>query len=110
MVGLEGHFELIPDGFEPVSFVFLVPRAFVWVDAMGLPVLDFFAKGGSVLCWHLIVVLPCFLLLFAACFGLFVLLTVASVWFALLLQGFAVGGGAVRRFGVLQVGVITVHH
>ena len=33
---LEGHLELIADGFEPVSFVFFVSHAFVWVKVMGL--------------------------------------------------------------------------
>jgi hypothetical protein len=110
VVLLEGHLGLIADGFEPVSFVFFVPHAFVWVDAMGLPALDFFAMGACVLCWRLIVILLCFLLLFATCLGLFVLLAVVSAWFAFLLKRFAVGGGNVRRFGVLRVGVITVHH
>jgi hypothetical protein len=63
VAGLEGHLELIADGFEPVFFVFFVPHAFVWVDAMGLPALEVFAMGACVLCWCLIVVLFCFFLL-----------------------------------------------
>ena len=86
VTGLEGHLKLIVDGFEPVSFVFFVLQAFVWVDAMGLPVLDFFAMGACVLCWCLIAVLLCCLLLFAACCGSFFLLAVMSAWFAFLLQ------------------------
>jgi hypothetical protein len=66
-------------------YPFFVPHAFVWVDAMGLPALDFCAMGACVLCWRLIVVLLCFFLLFAACLGSFVLLAVASVWFAFIL-------------------------
>ena len=96
MVGREGHLKLIADGFKPVTFVFLVPHAFVWVDAMGLPALEYFSMGACVLCWHLIVVFLCFLLLFAARLGLFVLLAFVSVRFVFLLRRFAVGGGAVH--------------
>ena len=46
---LEGHLELIADGCEPVSFVFLVPHAIVRVNAMGLPALEFLAMGAGVL-------------------------------------------------------------
>ena len=110
VVGLEGQLKLIAKGFEPVSLVFFVPHAFVWVNAMGPPALDFFAMGACVLCWRLIAVLSCFLLLFVMCLGLFVLLAVMFAWFVFLLRQFAVGGGAVSRFGVLRVGVISIHH
>ena len=83
---LEGHLELVADGFEPVSFVFFVPHEFVWVDVIGLLAFEFFAMGACVLCWCLIVVLLCFLLLFAVCLGSFVLLAVASTWFAFLFR------------------------
>jgi hypothetical protein len=45
---------------------------------MWLLALECFAMGACVLNWRLIVVLLRFLLLFALCLGLFVLLTVAS--------------------------------
>ena len=91
----EGHLELVADGFEPASVVFLVSHAFVWVDVMGRPALDFFTMGAYVLCWRLIVIVLCFLLLFATCLGLFVLLAVTSAWFVFFLQQFTVGGGTV---------------
>ncbi len=50
----ESHLKLVADGFEMVSLVFLVPHAFVWVDVMGLPVLEFLAMGADVLCWKVI--------------------------------------------------------
>ncbi len=65
MAWLESHHELIADGFEMVSHVFLVPHAFVRVDAMGLPVLEFLAVGAGVLCGRIVVILLLFLLLFA---------------------------------------------
>ena len=37
MAWLESHLELVADGREAVSFVFLVPHAFVRVDVMGHP-------------------------------------------------------------------------
>ena len=85
MAGLEDHLELITDGFEPVSFECFVPHAFVWVDAMELPALGYFAIQACVLCWRLIVFLLYFLLFFAVCLGSFILLVVASAWFAFLL-------------------------
>ncbi len=48
------------------SLVFLLPHAFVWVDAMGLPALEFLAMGESVLRGCVVVILLLFLLLFAA--------------------------------------------
>ncbi len=57
MAWLESHLELVTDGFEMVSLVFLVPHAFVRVDAMGLPALEFLAVGAGVLFGHVIVVL-----------------------------------------------------
>ncbi len=66
MVWLKSHLKLVADGFETVSLVFFVPHAFVRVDAMGLPALEFLAVGAGVLCECVGVVLLLFLLLFAA--------------------------------------------
>jgi hypothetical protein len=63
---LESHLKLVADGFETVSLVFFVPHAFVRVDMMGLPALEFLAVGAGVLCRHVDVVLFLFLLSFAA--------------------------------------------
>ncbi len=49
VVWLDSHFKLVADGFETVSFVFLVPHAIVRVNAMGLPALEFLAMGAGVL-------------------------------------------------------------
>ncbi len=66
MAWLESHLELVADGFEMVFLVFLAPHAFVRVDVMGLPALEFLAGGAGVLCGCVVVVLLLFLLLFAA--------------------------------------------
>ncbi len=66
MAWLESHLELVADGFETVSLVFFVPHAFVRVNVMGLPALEFLAVGAGVLCGGLNVVLLLFLLSFAA--------------------------------------------
>ncbi len=65
MAWLESHLKLIADGFEMVSLVFFVPHAFVRVDAMGLPALEFLAVGTGVLCGRVVVILLLFLLSFA---------------------------------------------
>ena len=65
MVWLKSHLKLVADGFETVSLVFFVPRAFVRVDVMGLPALEFLAVGAGVLIGRVIVILLLFLLLFA---------------------------------------------
>ena len=85
MTWLESHLELVENRFERISLVFLVPYALVRVDAMGLPAMEFLAVGAVVLCWCVVVILLLFLLFFAALLGLFVLLVVASTWFAFLL-------------------------
>jgi hypothetical protein len=63
---LESHLKLVADEFEMVSLVFLVPYAFVRVNAMGLSALEFLAVGAGVLCGRVIVVLLLFFLSFAA--------------------------------------------
>jgi hypothetical protein len=63
---LESHLELVVDGFEMVSLVFFVPHAFVRVNAMGLPALEFLAVGAGVLCRCVDVVFLLFLLSLAA--------------------------------------------
>ena len=45
---LESHLELVADGFELVTFVFFVPHAFLRINRIGLPALDFFAIGAHV--------------------------------------------------------------
>jgi hypothetical protein len=62
---LESHLELVADGFEMVSLVFPVPHAFVQVDVMGLPALEFLAVGAGVLSRRVVVILLLFLLSFA---------------------------------------------
>jgi hypothetical protein len=62
---LESHLKLVADGFEMVVLVFFVPHAFVRVDAIGLPALEFLAVGAGVLCECVVVVLLLFLLSFA---------------------------------------------
>ncbi len=66
MSWLESHLKFIADGFETVSLVFFVPHAFVQVNTMRLPALEFLAVGAGVLCRHVDVLLLLFLLSFAA--------------------------------------------
>jgi hypothetical protein len=63
---LESHLKLVADGFETVSLVFIVPHAFVRVNAMGLPALEFLAVGAGVLCGRIDVILLVFHLSYAA--------------------------------------------
>jgi hypothetical protein len=63
---LESHLNLVADGFEAVSLVFLVPHSFVRVNTMGLHALEFLAVGAGVLCRRVVVILLLFLLSFAA--------------------------------------------
>ena len=48
---LESHLKLVADGFEAVSFVFLLPHTFVQVNAMGLPAVICFCSGGRCSLW-----------------------------------------------------------
>ncbi len=65
---LEIYLELIADRLEVVSLIFLVPHAFVRLDAMGLFAVVFLAMGACVLLWLVILVL--LFLLFPARLGL----------------------------------------
>ena len=81
---LEIYFQLITDQLEAVSLIFLVPHAFVQLDAMGLLVVVFLAMGACVLLWLFLLFLL-FLLLLAR-LGLLGFLLLAFARLALLLR------------------------
>ncbi len=63
---LEIYLELIADQLEAVSLIFLVPHAFVWLDAMGLLAVVFLAMGACVLLLLWLVILVLFFLVLAS--------------------------------------------
>ena len=81
---LEINFELIADRLDAVSLIFLVSRAFVRLDAMGLLVVVFLAMGARVLLWLIVLVLLFFL--FLASLGLLGFLVLAFARLAPLLR------------------------
>ena len=83
---LEFYLKLIADRLEPVTLIFLVPRAFVRLDAMGLLAVVFLAMGACVLLllWLVVLVLLFFLVL--ASLGLLGFLVLSFARLALLLR------------------------
>ncbi len=65
---LEIYLKLIADQLEAVSLIFLVPHAFVLLNAMGLLAVVFLAMGACVLLW--LIILGLLFLLFPARLGL----------------------------------------
>ncbi len=81
---LEIYLELIADRLEAVSHIFLVPHAFVQLNAMGLLAVVFLAMGACVLLWP--VILGLLFLLFPARLGLLGFLVLAFARIATLLR------------------------
>ncbi len=72
---LEIYLELIADQLEVVSLIFLIPHAFVRLDAMGFLAVVFLAMGVCFLLW--LVILGLLFLLFPARLGLLGFLVLA---------------------------------
>ncbi len=83
---LEIYLELTADRLEAVSLIFLVPHAFVRLDAMGLLAVVFLAMGACVLLllWLVVLVLLFFLVLVSL--GLLGFLVLSFARLALLLR------------------------
>jgi hypothetical protein len=108
VVWFECHFQLITDPFEAVALVPLVPHELIRFNLMGLLAMELLAVGARILLWLVILVLH----LFSAAtlqLGALRFLALACAWLAFFLGQVAVGGYAVRQFGVRGVGVLTYH-
>jgi hypothetical protein len=109
VAGLEGHLELIVDGFEHVFSVFLF-----LVHLSGSPRWGFLC--WNILQWGHVFFAGASLLSFFfsspfCCVPWLVCLSCSRVHMVCIPPPtIFVGGGAVRQFGVLRVGVITIHH
>ncbi len=95
----ECHFKLVPDQFEAVALVLLVPHALVWFDLMGLLAMKLLAVGACILLWLVVLAL---LLFSTAALQLEMLgfLALACVWLV-----FFSGQVADRTHDICQFGV-----
>ncbi len=85
--------KLIADRLEAVSLIFIVPHAFVRLDAMGLLAVVFLAMGAHVLLW--LIALGLLVFLFLARRGLLGFLVLSFARLALLLRRAAVGASTI---------------
>jgi hypothetical protein len=109
VVWFECHFKLVPDQFEAVALVLLVPHAFVWFDLIEILAMELIAVGARILLWLVVLVLVLFSLATSG-LGALGFLEFACTWLAFFLRQVVVKAYAVRRFGVRGVGVLTHHY